>query len=372
VLYTTGNPAGTAAVVRGNLSESCAALQPPQVQYASGTFQVTLMAERPAGAACAQVVTPFETTIPLDIQGLPAGTYTVTVNGISAVFTLARGPDATVAAPTATSAPATSAPAPTATTAPAPTASGCTDAAAFVKDVSIPDNSRITPGAEFIKVWRLRNTGTCAWNSNYVVAHVDGASLTDSAEYALTGSRIDPGQTVDINVGMRAPTQAGTYTSYWSLRGRNRQLIPVAGGHDGNQFFVKIRVGETSNNNPTDGSIIAWSADAVVTEGTACTPSAIYEVTASFTADGPVTTGFEVTSMSGSSVAGYFLSDIDVRADTVQGTVMFGPERFSHGEGPQGWQVKYRFGGPYANASDITLLVRVSGAAWHATRLPCP
>ncbi len=367
IQFLQGQPAGVAAVVRGNLADACAILQAPQVKFANNLFEITLMSESQPGAVCARSVTPFETNIALNTAGLPAGNYSVTVNGVGAVFTLATGPDATVApgptaAPTATTVP---------TNVPAPTAVPCSDAAAFVTDVSVPDNTRMAAGSEFIKVWRLRNTGTCAWNSSYVVAHVDGASLTDSAEYTLTGSHVEPGQTVDINAGMRAPTTSGTYTSYWSLRGRNRQLIPVAGGHDGNQFFVKIRVGET-NSNPMGGSIIAYSADAVVTEGTACTPGAIYEVTASFIANGPISTGYEVTSMSGNSVAGYFLSDIDVRAEAVQGTVMLPQERFPAGAGPQGWQVKYRFGGPYANPSDITLLVRVAGSQWHSTKLPCP
>ncbi len=367
-----GQPAGVAAVVRGNLGESCAALQPPQVQYANAAFQVTLMAESPAGAACQQVVTPFETTIPLAVTGLAAGNYSVMVNGVGAVFTLATGPDATVPAPTAaataTNVPAPTA-APTATSAPVPTSAACRDAAAFVSDVSIPDNTRIAPGAEFIKVWRLRNTGSCSWTSSYAVSHVDGASLTDSAEYALTGGRIDPGQTVDINVGMRAPTQGGTYTSYWALRGRNRQLVPVSGGHDGTSFFVKIRVGEDS---VPGGHITAYAVDAVVTKGTACTAGAEYDVTASVTADGPVNVNFEVTSNTGNAPSGYFLSDIDVQAATVQNVVVMGPERFAHGEGPQALQFHYRFGGPFTSPGDITLMVRVAGSPWHSTKLVCP
>ncbi len=355
-----GQPAQVSAIVRGNLSDACATLQPPQLQYANGTFTVTLMSSSPAGAACAQVVTPFETTIPFTASDLPAGNYTVTVNGVSAVFTLkAEAPASTATA------------APTSTPVPLPTSAGCRDAAAFVSDVSVPDNTQVAPGAEFVKIWRLRNTGTCAWNSSYVVAHVDGASLTDSAEYTLTGGRVDPGQTVDINVGMRAPTQNGTYTSYWALRGRNRQLVPVAGGHEGNSFFVKIRVGDSNASVPS-GNIIAYSADAVVTKGTACTADAEYQVTASFTADGPVNVNFEVTSKTGNDPSGYFLSDIGVQAASVNGVVVLGPERFSHGEGPQGWQVQYRFGAPFPYPNDITFMVRTSGSAWHSTKLPCP
>jgi inhibitor of cysteine peptidase len=37
---------------------------------------------------CTQIVVPFEESIPLDVVGLPAGTYTVDVNGVTGSFTL--------------------------------------------------------------------------------------------------------------------------------------------------------------------------------------------------------------------------------------------------------------------------------------------
>jgi inhibitor of cysteine peptidase len=37
---------------------------------------------------CTQALVPFEETIPLDVEGLLAGEYTVNVNGVMATFTL--------------------------------------------------------------------------------------------------------------------------------------------------------------------------------------------------------------------------------------------------------------------------------------------
>jgi inhibitor of cysteine peptidase len=37
---------------------------------------------------CIQVIAPFEETIPLEVYGLPAGTYTVEVNGVQGTFNL--------------------------------------------------------------------------------------------------------------------------------------------------------------------------------------------------------------------------------------------------------------------------------------------
>ena len=53
------------------------------------TFQVTITTTRPADAMCTEALVPFEETFSLDVYSLPAGTYTVNVNGITDTFELA-------------------------------------------------------------------------------------------------------------------------------------------------------------------------------------------------------------------------------------------------------------------------------------------
>src|SRR5512143_2542482 len=119
------DPPQVNAVVRGNLTESCAALGESRLQYAGNTFQITVYAISPTDRGCAQVTTPFETVIPLDTNGKPAGTYQATANGATAVFSL---PIEKLVESTAT-------PIPPATA--VPTGAACTDSAAFVSDVTI-------------------------------------------------------------------------------------------------------------------------------------------------------------------------------------------------------------------------------------------
>ncbi len=76
------------AIVRGDLSESCAALSDVQTSYESNTFQIKLMTVSPTDRGCLQVTTPFERTIALDTTDLTPGVYTVIANGVSTVFTL--------------------------------------------------------------------------------------------------------------------------------------------------------------------------------------------------------------------------------------------------------------------------------------------
>src|SRR5512143_2432663 len=85
------NPPQVNAVVRGNLSESCATLAPSQVSYASNVFEVKVYAVSPTDRGCIQITTPFETTVALDTTDLPAGNYTVIANGVSAVFAIQTG-----------------------------------------------------------------------------------------------------------------------------------------------------------------------------------------------------------------------------------------------------------------------------------------
>jgi len=50
-------------------------------------FFITIKTYRSPGF-CIQVLAPFEEIIPLEVYGLPAGTYTVDVNGVQATFDL--------------------------------------------------------------------------------------------------------------------------------------------------------------------------------------------------------------------------------------------------------------------------------------------
>lgn len=91
----------------------------------------------------------------------------------------------------------------------------CADSA-FVKDVTIPDGTVLAPGEVFVKTWRFRNTGSCAWNGDYSLVFVKGSNMS--------GTSVDLGQSVKINknadlsITLVAPYKEGTYTGYWKLQ----------------------------------------------------------------------------------------------------------------------------------------------------------
>lgn len=74
--------------VRGYVPDSCSSVGPVIRERRGTTFHVTLRSIRDPDQVCAQVLTAFEMSVPLDVYGLPAGTYVVNVNGVTDSFTL--------------------------------------------------------------------------------------------------------------------------------------------------------------------------------------------------------------------------------------------------------------------------------------------
>lgn len=137
-------------------------------------------------------------------------------------------------------------PAPPTSTQPAPTstkppAKSCDQAAAGNPiDVTIPDDTVMTPGQTFTKIWRLENVGDCTWTKEYAVTYFSGEQMGALASVPLRGEVL-PGQTVDIAVDMVAPTQPGKYQGNWKLRNASNVLFGIGPGSS-SPFWVRIVV----------------------------------------------------------------------------------------------------------------------------------
>ncbi len=107
------------------------------------------------------------------------------------------------------------------------------DKAQFIDDVTIEDGTEMDPNETFVKTWRLKNVGTCSWTTSYAVVFDHGDQMSGPSVQALTGN-VNPGQTVDISVNLKAPASTGTTTGYWKLRN--------AAGVTFTQFYVTIKV----------------------------------------------------------------------------------------------------------------------------------
>jgi transcriptional regulator with XRE-family HTH domain len=92
------------------------------------------------------------------------------------------------------------------------------DRSEFVADVTIPDGTVLKPGAEFVKVWEIRNVGEVAWRGRSLtrLGAIVGAALPYSPPRVPIPDT-EPGQSVRIAVPMRSQRAEGTAEIHWKM-----------------------------------------------------------------------------------------------------------------------------------------------------------
>lgn len=110
----------------------------------------------------------------------------------------------------------------------------------FVSDVSIPDNTQMTPGQSFTKTWKVLNAGSCAWEAGFKFA-LTGGDAMGSTTLTLSSS-VAAGAQYDISVPMIAPSTAGTVRGNWRMQTAGGQFF-------GDEVFVVIVVGGAAATN---------------------------------------------------------------------------------------------------------------------------
>jgi hypothetical protein len=175
---------------------------------------------------------------------------TAAAETVAAQLTLAATSPSVPIEDTVTPGPGTEIPAsgtPQPTASPSPT-EGCTDNAKWVKDVTIPDDTRMDPGESFEKIWRIENSGTCTWTTAYSVVFDSGNIMSGPPSQSFVGS-VPPGGTVDISVSLTAPMTNGTHRGEWKLR-NNKGLVFGFGSDGTSPIWVQIIVGPTPTPEP--------------------------------------------------------------------------------------------------------------------------
>lgn len=81
-------PVQVNVVARGELPDGCTQIDEIVQQREGNAFQVVITTVRPGDVDCTEAIVPFEETISLDVAGLDAGAYSVSVNGRTGSFTL--------------------------------------------------------------------------------------------------------------------------------------------------------------------------------------------------------------------------------------------------------------------------------------------
>lgn len=156
---------------------------------------------------------PGEFEVEASILGLDRGTLTVTVVEPEPI----EEPTDTI----------------TETETPTDTEVACLDAT-FVADVTVPDNTQFDKEEPFDKTWRVKNSGTCAWPEDTVLAFIGGEQM--GARETVDVGAVESGDQKDITVSMKAPAEDGRYTGKWQLKSGDDPF--------GGQFWVIIVAGQ--------------------------------------------------------------------------------------------------------------------------------
>jgi hypothetical protein len=85
-------PMAVNAIIKGTVAESCAQVDEIRQEFdeRARAFTLTITTRRPVDEACLEQITPFEATIPLPLDEMPDGVYTVIANGVTVTFRLER------------------------------------------------------------------------------------------------------------------------------------------------------------------------------------------------------------------------------------------------------------------------------------------
>ncbi|MCX6032076.1 MAG: S8 family serine peptidase [Chloroflexi bacterium] len=110
---------------------------------------------------------------------------------------------------------------------------GTCNNAAYIRDVTYPDNTIVSPGQAIDKAWEVRNTGDCTWNTGYRLAF-DGGDKLGAPDYVNIPQETRPGQSVIIHVPMTAPS-SGTPRGYW-------KMADPSGSKFGDRMWVQVIV----------------------------------------------------------------------------------------------------------------------------------
>ena len=125
----------------------------------------------------------------------------------------------------------------------------CTDVAAFMEDVTIPDGTLFKGGVEFVKTWRVRNEGTCVW-ADYQVVYAGGEPMNGISTPLQT---VNPKEYANISVKLYAPIRGGRQVGNWLFLNSEGKPFGVGVPNTG-ALWVDITVDYPIVSNPPSSS----------------------------------------------------------------------------------------------------------------------
>lgn len=92
------------------------------------------------------------------------------------------------------------------------------DASTFV-DETVPSGTRLEPGIIFVKTWQIKNSGNVPWTDRQLERQgpLTGPGLITSIVRRCEIPDAEPGETVEIEVLLKAPTYDSTSIAYFKM-----------------------------------------------------------------------------------------------------------------------------------------------------------
>lgn len=100
------------------------------------------------------------------------------------------------------------------------------DGSRFVRDVTIPDGTRVRVNEKFTKIWEIHNVGDVSWQNRYLERQ--GTAIGPGRLQSRDRVRIprtEPGQKVRIRVTLTAPRQPGSCYSEWKMTDEKGSIL---------------------------------------------------------------------------------------------------------------------------------------------------
>lgn len=130
-------------------------------------------------------------------------------------------------------------------------APACIYGMAWVEDLNLDDANMtnppvMQPGQSFAKSWRVRNSGTCAWEPDFALVYVNGnqPGAQMGGQPLPMGRTIQPNETADLTVSLVAPQLPGVYQGFWQMRDNTGRLF-------GEVVWVGIQIPNPNPPTPT-------------------------------------------------------------------------------------------------------------------------
>lgn len=148
----------------------------------------------------------------------------------------------------------------------------CLNGMMFLNDISLPDRTVLIPNMAATKTWKIKNTGTCAWDSTYTFNYVKGSVLGPTS--VKINKLVAPGESYEISVDLVTPASNGEYTSWWQMRSTNGVNFGQTIWYD---IIVSASSGSSDQKVQGTPKIYKWYPDFYSTDSGKC-PKVYYEV----------------------------------------------------------------------------------------------